>query len=68
MSVTADPRRTARDAFPPNWPLRIGLLLLLAYVVYAGSILDMTWPRFVEGLGHGARFVSRMFPPDVSPD
>jgi phosphonate ABC transporter permease subunit PhnE len=68
MSVTADPRRTARDAFPSNWPLRIGLLLLLAYVVYAGSILDMTWPRFVEGLGHCARFVSRMFPPDVSPD
>ncbi|MFL5073598.1 MAG: phosphonate ABC transporter, permease protein PhnE [Xanthobacteraceae bacterium] len=68
MSATAETRRTAREAFPPNWPVRIAVLLLVAYVVYAGSILDMTWPRFVEGLGHGARFISRMFPPAVASD
>ena len=68
MSVTAESRRTAREAFPPNWPARIAVLLLLAYVFYAGSILDLTWPRFVEGLGHGARFISRMIPPNFATD
>jgi phosphonate ABC transporter permease subunit PhnE len=58
----------ARKAFPPNWPARIGLLALVAYVLYAGSILDVTWPRFVDGLGHGARFISRMFPPAAAAD
>jgi phosphonate ABC transporter permease subunit PhnE len=56
----------ARRAFPPNWPLRIGLLVLLAYIVYASTILDITWSRFVVGLDHGARFLERMFPPDFS--
>ena len=61
-------RRTPRVAFPPNWPARIGLLALALYVVYAAPILDITWARFVAGLGHGARFLSRMFPPNVAPD
>jgi ABC-type phosphate/phosphonate transport system permease subunit len=37
-------------------------------VVYAGSVLDMTWARFVAGFGHGARFISRMFPPNFAHD
>jgi phosphonate ABC transporter permease subunit PhnE len=61
-------RTTRRDAFPPNWPFRIGLLLLALYVVYASSILDLTWPRFLLGLEHGQRFLGRMFPPNVAPD
>jgi phosphonate ABC transporter permease subunit PhnE len=66
--MTEAPAGVARQAFPPNWPARIGFLALIAYVVYASQILDITWSRFVEGLGHGARFISRMFPPDVAPD
>jgi phosphonate ABC transporter permease subunit PhnE len=58
----------ARRAFPPNWPLRIGLAVLVLYVFYASSILDITWARFVEGFGHGGRFLSRMFPPNFAPD
>jgi phosphonate ABC transporter permease subunit PhnE len=58
----------ARRAFPPNWPARIGFLVLAVYVVYASRILDITWPRFVDGLGHGGRFLSRMFPPNFAPD
>ena len=58
----------ARRAFPTNWPARLGLVVLAFYVIYAGSILDLTWPRFVEGLGHGARFIARMVPPDFSAD
>ena len=66
MSTT--PIRTSRVAFPPNWPARIGLAALALYVVYAAQILDITWSRFVAGLGHGERFISRMFPPNVAPD
>ena len=58
-----------RVAFPPNWPARIGSSRSLAiYVIYAAQILDITWARFVTGLDHGGRFLSRMFPPNVAPD
>lgn len=60
--------RSARVAFPPNWPVRLGALAIVAYVAYASSILDITWARFLIGLDHGARFVSRMVPPDFSAD
>jgi phosphonate ABC transporter permease subunit PhnE len=59
---------TSRVAFPPNWPARIGLIVFVAYVLYAARILDITWARFVLGLDHGAKFLARMFPPDVAPD
>ena len=57
-----------RAAFPPNWPARIGLIVLVAYVIYASSIIELTWARFVIGLGQGGRFIARMFPPDLAPD
>ena len=57
-----------RVAFPPNWPARIGALILLAYVVYACQILDVTWARFLIGLDHGHRFLLRMFPPNFAHD
>jgi phosphonate transport system permease protein len=44
------------------------LLALAAYAVYAASLLDVTWERFQAGIEHGARFIARMFPPDVRPD
>ena len=67
MSVS-NPSPSRRVAFPPNWPARIALAALALYVVYAAQILDITWPRFVAGLSHGARFISRMFPPNIAPD
>ena len=66
MSFAASPTR--RVAFPPNWPARIGFVALALYVVYACSILDITWERFVAGFGHGGRFIARMFPPNVAHD
>jgi phosphonate transport system permease protein len=57
-----------RVVFPPNWPVRLWLVVLGIYLIYAGSILDISWPRFVQGLDHGAKFVGRMFPPDLSAD
>jgi phosphonate ABC transporter permease subunit PhnE len=55
-------------AFPPNWPTRIAFVVLALYVVYAGTILDISWQRFAAGLGNGSRFLARMFPPNVAPD
>jgi phosphonate transport system permease protein len=55
-------------AFLPNWPVRLAWLVLAAYVVYAASILDISWGRFVLGLENGARFIGRMLPPDTAPD
>lgn len=55
-------------AFPTNLPSRLAWLGLGFYTVYAMSILDLTWPRFVSGLGHGAKFLERMFPPNFAGD
>jgi len=48
---------------PVNWVARAAWLGLVAYVVYAASTLGFSWSRMVEGLGHGAAFLDRMFPP-----
>ncbi|MGL1864128.1 MAG: phosphonate ABC transporter, permease protein PhnE [Pseudodesulfovibrio sp.] len=50
--------------FKPNWLARMGWLLVLVYAIYAISALDITWPRFVDGLGNGAKFVGELFPPN----
>jgi phosphonate ABC transporter permease subunit PhnE len=68
MNDTSLPSPGGRVAFPPHWPTRMGLLALAAYVVYASTVLDITYERFVAGLDHGARFLARMFPPNVAPD
>ncbi len=65
MSTAAQHRRVA---FPPNWPARIGLAALAIYAVYAAQILDITWARFLVGLDQGAKFLDRMFPPNVAAD
>jgi phosphonate ABC transporter permease subunit PhnE len=66
MSATYPTER--RVAFPPNWPARIGLILLAVYVIYAASFLEISWARFLIGLEHGEKFLLRMFPPNVAPD
>ena len=53
-------------AFTPNWWARAGWLLLVVYIVYACSLLDFTWARFMVGLDNGARFIGRMFPPSFT--
>ena len=65
---SAPPAHFSRVPFPPNWPVRFAFVALCIYVVYASAILEITWPRFVEGLGHGRRFLQRMFPPDFAHD
>jgi phosphonate transport system permease protein len=58
----------SRPAFPPNWPARIGWIVLAVYVVWAAGQLDVTWTRFVAGLENAERFLGRMFPPNFSAD
>ncbi len=60
--------RARRAAFAPRWVARLAWLVLAAYVVYAASILEVTWDRFVIGLDQGVRFIGRMLPPDTSAD
>lgn len=52
-------------AFLPNWPARLAWIALAAYAIYAASLLDVTWERFVIGLENGVKFVARMLPPDT---
>ena len=66
--MTSDAIRARPPAFLPNWPARIAWLALAAYALYAASILDVTWDRFVLGLENAAKFIGRMFPPDTAAD
>jgi phosphonate transport system permease protein len=57
---------TRPDPFPPNWPARIGLLLLGLYAAYAASLLGITGERLLIGFGEAGRFLQRMFPPNFA--
>ena len=56
----------APRAFERNPLATAAWLALAAYVVYACSRLDFTWARFLIGLDNGARFIARMFPPQIA--
>ena len=58
--------RSARRAFAPDWGMRVLGLLLVAYLIYAASQLDLGLGRFVSGLGEGGRLLARMFPPNFA--
>ncbi|MBL8805969.1 MAG: phosphonate ABC transporter, permease protein PhnE [Rhodospirillales bacterium] len=52
-----------RNPFPVNWPARVAWVALAAYTVYAASLFQLTWTRFLTGIDNGAKFLDRMFPP-----
>ncbi|MCC7346029.1 MAG: phosphonate ABC transporter, permease protein PhnE, partial [Variibacter sp.] len=54
-----------RGGVPANWWRRGAWLALAAYCLYALSTLEITWERVGRGLGHGAEFLARMWPPNV---
>lgn len=67
MALTgADARAPRPPAFRVSWLARGASVALAVYVVYAARLLDITWARFGEGLGHGAALVGRMLPPDFA--
>ena len=55
-----------RVPFKTNWPVRIGWVLALLYALYAADYLDVSWSRFIAGLGNGAEFLGEMVPPNFS--
>ena len=55
---------TAPAPFRAPWQVRLGWLVLVAYLVYAGSHLELSWPRLLQGFGNGAHFITRMLPPN----
>ncbi len=65
MTVTTSVQRVT-TAFRVDLWARVLALLLFVYVIYAASQLGFSWERFVSGLDNGARFLKRMFPPDLS--
>lgn len=68
MSAPAAPGRPRPPAFPANWPARLAWAGLVAYSLYATSVLDVTLARFLAGLANAGRFLSRLFPPNTAPD
>lgn len=55
-----------RVPFKPNWPARLGWALAILYAIYAADYLDVSWSRFIAGLGNGAVFLGEMVPPNFS--
>ena len=45
---------------------RAGWVVLIVYLAWAMSSLDFNYARFITGLDNGAKFISRMFPPDFA--
>ena len=53
-------------AFKPQLVTRVVIWLIALYAIYAATQLGFSWERFSSGLGNGAKFLGRMFPPDLS--
>lgn len=66
VAASAAPLRTR--AFPAQWSARLAWVGLCLYTLYAGSLLDVTFARLVQGIENGARFFDRMFPPNLAAD
>lgn len=54
------------NPFKVNWWARAGWIIAVVYVVYAANYLDVSWSRFVSGLGNGGDFLAEMVPVDFS--
>jgi len=55
-----------RVAYIPNWWARAAWLVFVVYLGFAAARLEFTFARFLVGMEHGAKFVSRLFPPDLT--
>jgi phosphonate transport system permease protein len=59
--------RTSAAALPVQWPRRLSYLALALYALYAMSTLDVTRERLARGIPQGAKFLARMWPPNLEP-
>jgi phosphonate transport system permease protein len=56
----------AATPFRVGTATRVVTLALFVYAIYAASQLDFSYERFRIGLDNGAKFLSRMLPPDYT--
>ncbi len=56
----------ARAPFAWSGAAKLTALAVLVYSIYVLAQIDITADRLALGLKQGAKFISRMFPPDVS--
>jgi phosphonate transport system permease protein len=54
------------NPFRGNAWARGGVVLLLAYVVYAAAQMGVSWERVATGLHNTAHFLGRLFPPNFT--
>jgi phosphonate transport system permease protein len=52
--------------FKVNWWVRAGWVLVICYILYAANYLDVSFARFVAGIGNGADFLGEMVPVNFS--
>jgi phosphonate transport system permease protein len=64
MSAAADSFWIRRKPFRASWSVRAAWLVLIVYLVYATSYLQIDLQRFISGIGNGAHFIARMLPPN----
>jgi len=61
-----DIRSDYGNPFKVNWWVRAGWLLVFCYIFYAANYLDVSFGRFISGLGNGAEFLGEMVPVNFS--
>jgi phosphonate transport system permease protein len=66
VTTSITPEQRVSTAFKLDVWTRVFAVLLIVYIIYASGQLGFSWPRFVSGLDNGARFLTRMFPPDLT--
>jgi phosphonate transport system permease protein len=54
-------------ALPVNWTRRAAYMALGLYALYATSTLNVTLDRLLRGIPQGAKFLARMWPPNIEP-
>jgi len=60
------PQRMDVRPFSYSTGTKVGIVLVLLYVVYAAAQLDFTYSRFITGLDNASTFLSRMVPPNFT--
>lgn len=54
------------NPFPRDWRLTALWAVVAIYLVYSVDAMGLNFTRFIEGLSHADKLLSRMFPPDFS--
>ncbi len=65
MTAATSGSGETRVAFPVRWGRRGAFIALVVYAAYAISTLEVTWDRIVRGMEQGAKFLDRLWPPNM---